>query len=87
MRCSGVGASRSGFVALLFVHEIGHVVVVQRAQGVKASVPMFIPFLGAFIKVEEQHRSVAEVVSHRFSTVTGADLILVMAGGRHRIMG
>src|SRR5262245_48718187 len=31
-----------GFVALIFIHEIGHVVVL-RAQGVKASAPMFIP--------------------------------------------
>lgn len=38
----------AGFVALLFVHEMGHVVQLRR-EGVKASTPMFIPFLGALI--------------------------------------
>jgi len=48
-----------GFVLLLFVHEIGHVVVL-RAQGVPASAPMFIPFLGAFVAVKGPQRSVAD---------------------------
>ncbi len=39
----------AGFVLLLFVHEMGHVVQLRR-EGVKeASAPMFIPFLGAAI--------------------------------------
>ena len=37
-----------GFVALLFVHEMGHVVALRR-EGIKASPPMFVPFLGAVI--------------------------------------
>ena len=37
-----------GFVLLLLVHEIGHVFQLRR-EGVKASAPMFIPFLGAVI--------------------------------------
>lgn len=37
-----------GFVVLLFVHEMGHVIQLRR-EGVKASTPMFIPFLGAVI--------------------------------------
>jgi Zn-dependent protease len=37
-----------GFVALLFVHEMGHVIALRR-EGIKASAPMFIPFLGAAI--------------------------------------
>jgi len=37
-----------GFVLLLFVHEMGHVIQLRR-EGVKASAPMFIPFLGAVI--------------------------------------
>ena len=37
-----------GFVALLFVHEMGHVIALRR-EGIKASAPMFIPFMGAFI--------------------------------------
>lgn len=37
-----------GFVALLLVHELGHVIQLRR-EGLKASLPMFIPFLGAVI--------------------------------------
>ena len=37
-----------GFVVLLFVHEMGHVIALRR-EGVKASAPMFVPFLGAVI--------------------------------------
>jgi Zn-dependent protease len=37
-----------GFVALLFVHEMGHVIQLRR-EGLKASAPMFIPFMGAVI--------------------------------------
>jgi Zn-dependent protease len=37
-----------GFVLLIFVHEMGHVLELRRI-GVKASAPMFIPFLGAVI--------------------------------------
>ncbi|MEV6970011.1 site-2 protease family protein [Hamadaea sp. NPDC051192] len=48
-----------GFVLLIFVHEIGHVIVL-RFQGVKASAPMFVPFLGAFVKIEGEQRSVAQ---------------------------
>ncbi len=37
-----------GFVALLFIHEMGHVIQLRR-EGVKAGAPTFIPFLGAVI--------------------------------------
>lgn len=37
-----------GFVLLLLVHEMGHVIQLRR-EGVEASAPMFIPFLGAVI--------------------------------------
>lgn len=38
----------AGFIALLFVHEMGHVIALRR-EGIKASGPMFIPFLGAVV--------------------------------------
>jgi Zn-dependent protease len=38
----------AGFIALLFVHEMGHVIALRR-EGIKASGPMFIPFMGAVI--------------------------------------
>ena len=37
-----------GFVVLLLVHEMGHVIALRR-EGIPASAPMFIPFLGALI--------------------------------------
>lgn len=37
-----------GFVVLLFVHEMGHVFQLRR-EGVEASAPVFIPFLGAAV--------------------------------------
>jgi Zn-dependent protease len=37
-----------GFVVLLLVHEMGHVLQLRR-EGIRASAPMFIPFLGAVI--------------------------------------
>ncbi len=37
-----------GLVAMIFVHEMGHVVEIRR-QGMAATAPIFIPFLGAAI--------------------------------------
>ena len=45
-----------GFVALLFVHEMGHVIQLRR-EGVKASAPFFIPFLGAAVAMKEMPRN------------------------------
>jgi Zn-dependent protease len=46
-----------GFVLLILVHEMGHVVVL-RARGIKAGVPIFLPFLGAFVSMKSMPRSV-----------------------------
>ncbi len=40
-----------GFVVLLFIHEMGHVLEAKR-QGLPVSAPMFIPFLGAMIMLK-----------------------------------
>jgi len=48
----------AGFVALLFLHELGHVIQLRR-EGVKASAPMFIPFLGAVIAAKSMGRDAA----------------------------
>ena len=37
-----------GLVLLLLVHEMGHVIQLRR-EGIEASAPMFIPFLGAVV--------------------------------------
>jgi Zn-dependent protease len=38
----------AGLVLLLLVHELGHVIQLRR-EGIEASAPMFIPFLGAVV--------------------------------------
>lgn len=44
-----------GFVALLLVHECGHLVA-ARMEGLRVSLPYFIPFVGALIMLREQPR-------------------------------
>ncbi|MBA3610560.1 MAG: site-2 protease family protein [Rubrobacter sp.] len=41
-----------GIVALIWVHEMGHVLQLKR-EGIEASAPMFIPFLGAFVAMKQ----------------------------------
>jgi Zn-dependent protease len=41
-----------GFVLLILVHEMGHVLQARR-EGLDASAPLFIPFLGAAIALKE----------------------------------
>jgi Zn-dependent protease len=41
-----------GIVVLIWVHEMGHVVQLRR-EGIPASAPMFIPFLGAFVAMKQ----------------------------------
>jgi Zn-dependent protease len=44
-----------GFVLLIFVHEMGHAVVL-RQQGIHAGAPVFIPFVGAVIAMKGRPR-------------------------------
>jgi Zn-dependent protease len=41
-----------GFVLLLLIHEMGHVIQLKR-EGIDASAPMFVPFLGAMVAMKE----------------------------------
>jgi Zn-dependent protease len=43
----------AGFVILIAVHESGHVLA-ARGAGLKVSMPIFIPFIGAFISMKQQ---------------------------------
>ncbi len=38
-----------GFLASIFIHELGHYLAV-RSYGMKAELPMFVPFLGAYVR-------------------------------------
>jgi Zn-dependent protease len=41
-----------GFVLLILVHELGHFVEAKR-QGLNPSLPVFIPFLGAYVAIKD----------------------------------
>ena len=45
-----------GLVVLIWVHEMGHVLQLRR-EGIRASAPMFIPFLGAYIGMKEMPKN------------------------------
>jgi Zn-dependent protease len=45
----------AGFVLLIFVHELGHALVLRR-EGIPAGAPVFIPFVGAFITMQGRPR-------------------------------
>ncbi len=45
-----------GFVALIWIHEMGHVLQLKR-EGIPASAPMFIPFLGAFVAMKQMPKN------------------------------
>lgn len=69
-----------GFVALLFLHELGHVIALRR-EGIQASVPMFIPFLGAVISAKSMgDDALAEARVGLAGPVFGAAATLVPLG-------
>src|SRR2546428_13931548 len=41
-----------GFVVSIYIHEMGHVQALPR-YGIKATAPMFIPGVGAFIRLKQ----------------------------------
>jgi Zn-dependent protease len=49
----------AGFVLAIYVHEMGHVWALRR-YGIAASAPMFIPGLGAFVRLKQYPASVRE---------------------------
>lgn len=49
----------AGILLLLFVHEMGHFVVI-RAKGLPASLPVFIPLLGAYVAMRRMPQSVRD---------------------------
>ncbi|MDB4969952.1 MAG: peptidase [Myxococcales bacterium] len=48
-----------GFVASIYVHEMGHVFALRR-YGIAATAPMFIPGLGALVRLKQHPATVAE---------------------------
>jgi len=65
-----------GFVVLLFVHEMGHVVALRR-MGIRASAPTFIPFVGAFVAMRQApksawHEAVSGIAGPMFGAAAAA---------------
>jgi len=65
-----------GFVALIFVHEMGHVVALRR-MGIRATAPTFIPFVGAFVQMRQApksawHEAVSGIAGPVFGAVAAA---------------
>lgn len=45
-----------GFVVLIWIHEMGHVLQLRR-EGIPASAPWFVPFLGAFVAMKQMPKN------------------------------
>jgi Zn-dependent protease len=83
-----------GFVVMIFIHELGHIVEARR-QGLKVSLPTFIPFFGAFVTIERAGLTpwknalislagplfggAASAVVWAVASARGSDLLLVLA--------
>jgi Zn-dependent protease len=48
-----------GFVLSIYIHEMGHVFALRK-YGIAASAPMFIPFLGAFVRLKQYPANVIQ---------------------------
>jgi Zn-dependent protease len=74
-----------GFVLLILVHELGHVAEARR-QGLQVSLPTFIPFFGAYVKVRQANLSPARnaLVSLAGPLVGGLGAAVVWAVGSAR---
>jgi len=48
-----------GFVLSIYVHEMGHVIALRR-YGIAASSPMFIPFVGALVRMKQYPANVGQ---------------------------
>lgn len=75
-----------GIVALIFIHEMGHVLILRRF-GVRATAPIFIPFLGAFIGMRQLPRdAVMEAYVGLGGPVLGT-LGAIVAWGMYQVDG
>src|SRR5438270_783772 len=76
----------AGVVLMIFVHEMGHVVEIQR-QGLRATAPVFIPFMGAAIFQREHPQSAlkqAEIgIAGPIAGTIGATVAFAAYGSTH----
>ena len=52
----------AGFLACLFIHEMGHYVAVRR-RGLRAELPVFLPMMGAYVRWYSQGVSLEDLAS------------------------
>jgi Zn-dependent protease len=80
-----------GFVLLILVHELGHVFEARR-QGLKVSLPTFIPLIGAYVTVRQAGvapwRSALVSLAGPFVGGLGAAVLWAIwsAGGSHLLV-
>jgi hypothetical protein len=78
-----------GLVLMIFVHEMGHVVEIRR-QGMQATAPIFIPFLGAAIfqrsHAQSPMRQAQIGIAGPIAGTIGATAALVMYGSTHWVV-
>jgi Zn-dependent protease len=73
-------AFATGFVGLIFVHEMGHLIA-ARYEGIRATVPFFIPFMGAAIFLKDHPRDArSEAIIGIGGPITGTIGALAMYG-------
>lgn len=75
-----------GLVAMIFIHEMGHVVEIRR-QGMAATAPIFIPFFGAAIfqrsHAQSPMRQAQIGIAGPIAGTIGATAALVLYGSTH----
>lgn len=64
-----------GLVAGMYAHELGHIVVLRYLR-VPCSPPMFVPFIGAVVRVERQPESATD---HAFMALAGPAFGLIFS--------
>ena len=83
----GSAWAAAGLVLMILVHEMGHVVEIRR-QGMKASAPIFIPFMGAAIFQRQHAQSPikqAEIgIAGPIAGTLGATVAWVLFGATHQ---
>jgi len=78
-----------GLVSMIFVHEMGHVIEIRR-QGMAATAPIFIPFLGAAIfqrsHAQSPMRQAQIGIAGPIAGTIGATVALIFYGETHWVV-
>lgn len=73
----------AGVVILIFVHELGHYVEAQR-EGLHPKLPVFIPFMGAYVRYTQGHPWQTARVAIAGPILGAAGAFVFYAIGRHQ---